>query len=261
MSHQSPYTSKPPSVQGTLDLFRGEWACRMPQELGAVTAGKAGAFDDDPRVPWAIEQFKGFGLPIESSHVLELGPLEGAHTWQLSNAGALSVTSIESHERAFLKCLVVKELLGIQRVNFLYGDAIEYLKANDRQFDICFASGILYHLANPVELIELASRWCRGIFLWTHYWDPEFNARHPQAGGGRGEAQKVSHACFEHTLHHHEYGSRDSYSTFWGGSSGHANWMERDEILHALSFFGFRKQVPFLEVNPEGSVIRIAAAK
>ncbi len=36
-------------------------------------------------------------------NILELGPLEGAHTYQLR------ILAIEANAEAFLKCLVVKE--------------------------------------------------------------------------------------------------------------------------------------------------------
>ena len=38
-----------------------------------------------------------------------------------------------------------------------------------KTFDICFASGVLYHMRNPAELIALIARATDRVLLWTHY--------------------------------------------------------------------------------------------
>ena len=53
--------------------------------------------------------------------MLELGPLEGAHTYMLDRAGASEVVAIEGNTRAFLKCLITKELLSMPSARFLVG--------------------------------------------------------------------------------------------------------------------------------------------
>ena len=63
---------------------------------------------------------------------LELGPLEAGHSYILDRAGALEVLAIEANRRAFLKCLVVKEMIGLPSVRFVLGDFNEFL-AGDRR--------------------------------------------------------------------------------------------------------------------------------
>jgi hypothetical protein len=41
---------------------------------------------------------------------------------------------------------------------FSSGDFVSYLKTAEASFDICLASGVLYHTINPAELIYLISR-------------------------------------------------------------------------------------------------------
>ena len=61
---------------------------------------------------------------VTEKTILELGPLEGGHSYMLDRAGAAQVVAIEGNARAYLKCLIVKELLGLPRVQFLCGDSV-----------------------------------------------------------------------------------------------------------------------------------------
>jgi hypothetical protein len=256
----SPYATQAPSAQQTLDLFRNKWASRMPAALGQCEAGLAPLFED-PRVDWAVESLARLGTEIAKSAVLEVGPLEGGHTHGLIRRGAQSVTAIEAHPEAFLKCLVLKELLGMERVNFLYGDAVPFLRSIGHNYDVGFASGFLYHMANPVEFLELLCRRTKAVFLWTVYWDPVFSKGHPGRPAGTSGVEKGSHAGFGHTLHRHDYGENVDFGQFWGGPVSHSNWMEKDEILGAFAHFGFSRQIVELEANPNGSALRMVAAR
>src|SRR5687767_8820563 len=112
------YSVVAPSNQAMLDIFKGEWSSRMPAETGLVTSpGQAGLFED-PRIAWAGQMFQGF----EGKSVLELGPLEGGHSYMMQQAGASKVIAVEANNRAFLKCLIVKQILNLTNVQFLFGD-------------------------------------------------------------------------------------------------------------------------------------------
>jgi len=256
----SPYATKAPSVQQTLDLFRGKWASRMPGSLGASEAGEAALFED-PRVDWALENLAKLGVAVDGSSVLEVGPLEGGHTYKLVRAGAKSVTAVEAHPEAFMKCLVLKELLSMERVNFLYGDAVSFLREIGHSYDIGFACGFLYHMASPVEFLDLICRRTRAVFLWTVYWDEAFSRRHPGQIAGTSGVEKGVYAGFPHTLHRHDYGGSLDYGRFWGGPQAYSNWMEKDEITKALAHFGFSRQIVALDENPHGCALRLVATR
>lgn len=254
------YANHPPDPQQTLDIFKDSWASRLPEEYAALRAGSADLFND-PRVNWAISALKDLGVCVSGSHILELGPLEGGHTYQLSKAGATLVTAIEAHKEAYLKCLVVKELLSVQRVNFLFGDAVSFLREIGHLYDVGFASGFLYHLSNPVETIELLCRRCGAVFLWTVYYDPDFSRANRDVPAGNGVVSTHSHSGFEHRLHRHDYGNGLNLSRFWGGMASHSHWMEKDQILAAFAYFGLTKQTVEFERNQNGSALRMVAAR
>lgn len=247
------YVISAPTLQNALDIFKGEWSSAPPKELETLQAGVSALFDD-ARIHWIAELWGG----LKHQNVLELGPLAGGHSYMMERYGAASVLAIEANMRAYLKCLVVKELLHLQRSKFLCGDFIKFLRRNPPQFDACLASGVLYHMQNPVELIELISKVSDRVLIWTHYYssnlleDARFTA-HTEA----------AHAGFKHTLHKHEYRAALGWSGFCGGSAAYCNWLSREDILRCLEHFGFSDvQINFDDTNhPNGSAFAIAATK
>jgi len=163
------YANKEPKHQNILDIFANEWSSAMPDDSGLVTKpGKSSLFDDD-RIKWVEEILGGF----HSLDILELGPLEGGHSYMLQRMGAKKITSIEANNRAFLKCLCIKEIFDLNRVEFKLGDFVSFLKETDVTFDLVIACGVLYHMMNPLELLELISQVTGRVFIWTHYYDRE----------------------------------------------------------------------------------------
>jgi hypothetical protein len=227
------YTACGPNVQNTIDLFKGEWSSQFPDRL-EIQAGAAKLFED-LRIHWAAEQIGGF----QGKTVLELGPLEAGHTYMMEQLGAASITSIEANSRSFLKCLLVKETLKLNRSHFIYSDCIEFLKSNSSRFDVCIASGILYHMVNPVELIALAAQVSQQLFVWTHYYDPEIIASEPRFAVKFPSSEKREYGGFQHTLHRYEYQAALGWSGFCGGSAQYSQWMSRDEIIACCRHFGF----------------------
>jgi hypothetical protein len=254
----SPYARESPSPQQKLDVFAGKWASRFPGEFAELNAGATTLFED-PRINWAKEKFAELGVSIKGSSVLELGPLEGGHTYMLSKHGAASVTAVEAHSEAYLRCLVAKELLGMERVNFLLGDAVAFLRQIGHSYDIGIAAGFLYHMSDPVGLIELLCRHTRAVYLWTVYWDSDFSKKNPGAHAGSGPVSKHSYKGFDYTLHKHPYGDGFDYGKFWGGPADHSNWMEKEDIERAFSKFGFGRQICKVEDNPHGAALNMVA--
>jgi Protein of unknown function (DUF1698) len=227
------YIKVAPDPQLALNIFQDEWASKLPEIYG-LNAGRIPLFEDT-RIIWMIEQLGG----ITGKKVLELGPLEAGHTYMMEQLGADSITAIESNTRAYLKCLVIKELLGLKRASFLLGDIIEYLKQQSAVFDICVASGVLYHMANPAELIHLISKTANQVFIWTHYYDEAIIQANPQLAPRFSAASFMNYENFRHVVYQQEYGDALGYAGFCGGSRPFSSWMKREDILTCLKFFGF----------------------
>lgn len=231
-----------PSAQNALDVFKGEWISRLPAQFSHLTAGQMPLFED-PRVLWAIEQLGG----VRGDRVLELGPLEAGHSYIAQQHGACEVVGIEGNARAFMKCLVMKEVTGLDRVRYLLGDFVEYMRTTDERFDTCFANGVLYHMREPALVVHLVARVARRATIWTHYYDEGRVKASASADRFRG-GSPASHDGFSYTQHRYEYGTSSALATFAGGLHPHAHWMSRDDMLACVRHAGFsRVEIAFEE--------------
>jgi hypothetical protein len=256
--HRSPrerFATAAPSPQTAVDAVSIAWASRLP--LPGVTAGQVELFDD-ARVKWAIDTLGG----VDGARCLELGPLEGGHSYMLEKAGAEAIVAVEANRDAYLKCLIVKELLSLRRCSFLCGDVVEYLKATEERFDACWCAGILYHMVEPVQLIELVSLRASRLYMWTHYYDaaklPEQRRGHPFANG---QVSESIHRGYRHRLHRHEYGAATWLRGFWGGTRSYSNWMTLEDILGALEHFGWGEVRSEMEDHENGPAVRLVAVR
>lgn len=252
------YISSAPCPQNAVDIFRGEWASKFSGQLANISAGAAPLFED-PRIQWAVKEMGG----VRARSVLELGPLEAGHTYMLEEAGAASILAIEANTRAYLKCLVAKELLGMRDAHFVCGDFTEYLRACDTRFDASFASGVLYHMRDPIELIALLSKASRQLFIWTHYFDAALiNAKAQYIQ--KFPSQTVGeYGGFKCTYHRYEYQTALDFQGFCGGSAPYSNWIQRDDIIACLRHFGFSDiRTSFEERDhPNGPAFALVASK
>ncbi len=234
MSVLDQYVTSTPSMQNALDIFKGEWTSRLPGPLAQLRAGSTPLFED-PRIEWGVTELGG----VKDKAVLELGPLEAGHTYMLERLGASSILSIEANTRAYLKCLIIKELLVLKRARFLCGDFVEYLRRNQTKFDVCFAAGVLYHMRNPVELLALLAKASDRLFVWTHYYDRTVISENPSLDRKVSSCTPANYSGFRHTLYRMDYKEALNLMGFCGGSSSYCHWMTREDILACLRYFGF----------------------
>lgn len=227
------YITTFPSAQNALDIFKDEWASRLPAPFQDLKAGDTGLFEDG-RINWLGERIGD----VDQMHVLECGPLEGGHTYMLERLGVASILSIEANTRAFLRCLVLKELLGLQRSRFMLGDFVSYLR-NCSRYDLIVACGVLYHLVNPVEAIALMANATDQLYIWTHYFDEDKVKAQPALARHFQSSALMEHNGFRHSVHRQNYQTRLGNPGFMGGSEYYSHWLSREDLLGALAFFGF----------------------
>jgi hypothetical protein len=226
------YELRGPTEQTAIDIFDGSWSSHLP--IVGTLSGSHPLFSDG-RIETLLEQFGS----IKGLSILELGPLEGGHSYMLEKAGA-HVTAIEANSSAYLRCLVSKELLGMRNVNFLFGDFVEFLRNTKQKFDLILASGVLYHMVNPLELLQLCANVSDSVFLWTHYFDDETN---DWSEGIKSRLQDKFDANSEETIElngqsirvvSQKYLESLNWSGFCGGPTDGSHWMYRSDILRIL---------------------------
>lgn len=220
-----------PSAETALDIFKGIWISKFPGELATYEAGSAPLFED-MRIPAALPYLGS----LVGKRVLDLGPLEGGQAYVAEKLGALHVTAVETNALLYLKCLVAKEVLGMKNVQFLCGDAVEYLKKTEEHFDVCICSGILYHMVDPIELIDLIAKKINKILIWTHYYDDLDPTRNKISHTGSVEKSYNSRT---YTYHKQEYREGFTTNVYCGGAETYSSWMSKADILIGLSECGF----------------------
>jgi len=246
MQVRDKYEVRSPASQNIVDMFEGEWTSLLPRDAGIdVDAGKMPLFED-PRVAWAQRQLGGF----DGCSVLELGPLEGGHTYMAHQGGAREIVAIEANRHAFLRCLCVKELYQLDRARFLLGDFVQYLESTTRTFDVTIASGVLYHMINPVRALELMARSANKLYLWTHYYDAALIGRNAAIASRFGKLERSEHEGRVCETAAYEYREAMTWAGFTGGTQPSCRWMSRDTIVGSLRAAGFA-EIAFNFEEPE----------
>ena len=222
------FERRAPSAQTAVDVFRGRWASDLAKVLSVDGTGPNHLFDQDLR-PQQLAAAFGVDGSVTGMKILEIGPLEAAHTYLLERLGASSIIAVESNVEAWLKCLIVKNLLNLDKSKFVVGDAAKYLEQSSDNFDIVMCSGVLYHLSDPLALVENICARTNKCFVWTHYYDQE---RHPV----NFEKVEIERSGLKTTYWSHDYGNTSHQ--FWGGIGSNACWMQKADILQAFRHFG-----------------------
>lgn len=253
------YVLKPPSAQNVLDIFAGEWSSSMPSGSGLVTAPGQAELFNTLYIELAGKLFGGF----RGRSVLELGPLEGAHSWMLQHAGADRVLAIEANTRAFLKCLCVKEIFGLDRVHYVLGDFMQHLEGSTEQFDITLASGVLYHMTEPMRLLDHLSKASDRIILWTHYYDETVITANPNLSHKFSPLQRGDYNGFAYDWVVQSYKESLEWAGFCGGGHETSVWLGRQSILNFLKARGFLHQsVAFDRLDhPNGPCFAVIASR
>ena len=231
----SRYSDERPVDQNAFDLFQGVWSSAVP---GITGTGNFQGFAD-PRITWVIEQLGG----VTGLSVLELGPLEAGHSYMLEAAGA-NVEAIEANYGAFMRCLLVKNFFNLN-AKFVLGD-FQKLKLAPASYDLVLASGVLYHMTDPIKLIENLSAATSRLFLWTHYFDEDKSLWSAEAlqglNAGKWDTEHVEVRELAGTkvrMVRQAYGEALDWDGFCGGPEEFSYWIYKEDLLSLLTALGF----------------------
>ncbi|MGN8119942.1 class I SAM-dependent methyltransferase [Labrys sp. 22185] len=226
------YVTSLPCHQNAVDIVSG-WNCSFPQHLGLV-AGELATYADS-RISWMMSQYG----PLDGKKVLELGPLEGGHTFMLEEAGA-EVDAVEANQLAFLRCLITKEILGLSHARIWLGDFVKWLEEKPTIYDLIVASGVLYHSNDPLHLIELIAKRTSTVYLWTHFIDDDLMPRSdPRRLVFADEPEIQDFHGVSVRTYRRTYLDAPIHAEFCGGPKDEHRWLNRDDLLAALRVVGF----------------------
>jgi hypothetical protein len=185
-----------------------------------------------------------FQFAPKSSTILELGSLEGAHTFLLAQQpGVDRVVAIEGREANLRKARFVQEALQISNVEFIQANLEDADLTALGKFDAVFCCGLLYHLPEPWKLVEQLPAISPVLFIWTQYASED--SATDLGNGYRGRIQ-------------FEGGPDEPLS----GMSHSATWLTLESLRALLSRSGYKR----IEVirddpcHPNGPAVTLGAA-
>ena len=148
-------------------------------------------------------------------------------------------------------------------VRFRCGDFVQYLRQTTERFDVCLASGVLYHMQSPVELLATIARVAPALYLWTHYYDEAILTAQPRLTHRSVVPTTATVQGYRHQLHRHDYGHALRLQGFCGAGAMFSHWLTRDGILGALKHLGYTKvSIEFEEPDHvNGPAFAIAARR
>jgi hypothetical protein len=246
-----------PAHQNAVDLIPG-WNHAFPEEH-QINAGATVLYNDG-RIHWAIEQFGS----LSGKRVLELGPLEASHTSMLERCDPSVLDAVEANVAAYMRCLVAKQVYDLTRARFHLGNFVSWLEDDDRRYDFIVACGVLYHMDDPLHLLDLMSRRADAVYLWTHYFDAVAMPLHdPRRLAFSGQTRPARCGDLAVCLHARRYHGAEQNPNFCGGSSDLHYWMEKNaiiDVLRALGLTEVRTEHDTPE-HPNGPAISIFARR
>lgn len=213
--------SKKPQPYG-FNIYEN-WHCKFPIEKLTVENEQQEIVISEPRIEQLAKR-----LHLEGMRVLELGCLEGMHSWILQKLGVKEVIAIEGRRENFLKCLIVKNAFALDRCKFLFGDLNKILPSLSGPFDLCVALGVLYHFENPVAIIYRIGQLAESIFVWTHYATVDYP---------KGCA--VEEIAYQEKIYGGKYMGEDT-SHYLSGLQGKSFMMFEEDIFKVVKDAGFK---------------------
>jgi hypothetical protein len=214
------------SVESMFNVMGG-WTSQF--EINGKIAGGYLRLDQDERLTWHMNILGG----VKGKRILELGPLEGAHTKMMIEAGAREVIAVEGLPDCFLRCLIVKEAFQLNRAKFIFGDFCNYIADySGEKFDLVSAAGVLYHQINPAKLIYDLARITDNVIVWSQVAD----------WNQKGDMHSVTHNGKSYFGRIVQWGdARTKSESYCASLSSQAFWMFPKHMIGCFIDAGFTK--------------------
>lgn len=120
--------------------------------------------------------------------VLELGPYDGRDTVDLAPC-CEHLIAIEGREENVRKTEQTLQTNGVDNVTVLHGNIESYDLVTMGVFACVWASGIIYHLPHPIQLIGQITRVTSMCYGWTHLAQDALNQHDGYSGCWYAEVQ------------------------------------------------------------------------
>jgi len=114
---------------------------------------------------------------VKGKNVLDLGSNQGFFSFQSAVHGAKSVTGVEIQAEDVMAANDIKQILEIENVKFIKGDAMNYLLSSEEQYGLVIANSVLHQI---YPNLEGADEVLRKISKCSEYFSFETPMNHPK---------------------------------------------------------------------------------
>jgi protein-L-isoaspartate O-methyltransferase len=221
-----------PSKDSAFKIYEGAWKYEF-EKMSVDEIWKI--LDKDPRPGWCAQIYGD----LSGKKLLELGPADGYNTAQLERLGAI-VTAVEGNVDAFNRCLILKNALDLKSTFYL-GDFLQTLN-EEVSYDIIYASGVLYHLIDPIDFLEMCVSKCPRLYIWTHYYDEEHVelVNYEKKAFSKRISVKKNYKGQVFTYWQKTYDvSHVDLLGYIGGMNDRAHWMTHDDLFRSINAVGY----------------------
>jgi SAM-dependent methyltransferase len=148
----------------------GDWTTAVPVGEGVFTRPPATVPNSRLRKVVHAAQL-AVNKPLSACRVLDLGCLEGVIAVEFALHGA-TVVGVEGRADSAARAEVARDLLGLDRLNFVCADVREVNEARFGRFDLILCCGLLYQLdgRGVIDLLTRLAPMCEGggLVIDTH---------------------------------------------------------------------------------------------
>ena len=124
---------------------------------------------------------------------------------------------------------------------------MKFMENVNQRFDICVASGILYHMTEPARFLELCAKTSDKIFIWTHYADDDVIKNHTGLSQKIKSVDATEYKDYKYNEYYYEYDSALGWAGFCGGSNPFCKWITKSAMIQILKLNGFNKVEIFFD--------------
>lgn len=228
------FCNKLPAEETAFSLFPDAWKFKFDKMTQDEIISFLLTIDGRPKM--CSNLFNNFS----EFNIIEFGPSDGYNTAQLEMNGAKFIKSIESNIEAFLRCLIIKNFLNLN-CRFLLGDFLKFFSNNKEIFDLAYASGVIYHLEDPVEFIINCGKMSKNIFIWSLYYDDaSINNDKYETKRFLG-CEEIVKLGIKFTYYKRSVDDQFlNRSDYQGGIVQCSSWLTLDGIISAVELAGFK---------------------
>jgi len=235
-------TSMPEFIHHSIELPNGEFT-----RAGVPLLANSGKMKSAKRI---LDGFFKSEDPSKTT-VIDLGCMEGGTTLEFARWGYKTL-GLEARESNLERCRYMQSKMNLPNLHFVKDNMLN-VEAHGK-FDIIYASGVLYHVKDPVDFIEILSRATKSVLILnTHYAsDPPPPKTAAKLGemteykGRKGQwFSEWPDPIDQIQLEGRRKAAYDTHRAFW---------LAKDELLDALKVAGF--DLVFEQYDQMGRIVK-----